>query len=306
MLKKEFLVSKVALEEKPLKVKFKQISGNYTDKTSSGVGHYINTSDSADGVINVGNSEVLSVEDGVCEYRQYVIGGPEVSVGVANLTCKERYFPRLSGYDNGYFDFRKLGLVQWNLEDGTSAIRFSMGLPFFFLLKDSNYYFHSGSCKNDSGLPGYRDSVSLNGSELYIDGSYCGVFEQTTYGIVPIYAVKNPQANIQASVEQIFEVVLKNNVAKEIVPYVGSIPNKKVYLINENANKVENLGDRFVVHGAIPPNLYGTPIVNFFCYAGDEGGYKVYGCPQYVQNDETDEDGRYCLVHPWSDLSLTI
>ena len=74
---------------------------------------------------------------------------------------------------------------------------------------------------------------TTNGIELYIDGSYCGVFEQITYGIGTTYAVKNPQANIQASVEQIFEVVLKNNVAKEIVPYVGSIPNKKVYLKNQ-------------------------------------------------------------------------
>lgn len=78
--------------------------------------------------------------------------------------------------------------------------------------------------------------VDLEGSELFIDGEYAGVFERKTFtkdGVSSTYlGVFDPLTTFKEGVSQEVKIIFAPKEIVDVAPFIGSLPNMPVWVMN--------------------------------------------------------------------------
>lgn len=192
-----------------------------------------------------GSTNKIDMQPGKFPYAQnvYDINSGEILDKATIGSCEIRCFDYGSNsyyYDHYYrSDVTYLGLVHEKDhvvaafdQDGTTieiakvnVIRTSSFSPFTGYLPDFSYSF---------------GRVDLEGSELFIDGEYAGVFESKTFTkdghSSTLLGVFDPLTTFKEGVSQEVKIIFAPKEIVDVAPFIGSLPNMPVWVMNIQTN----------------------------------------------------------------------
>lgn len=189
-----------------------------------------------------GSAEVVDLQPGRFPVRHEVYNettGQIVDSGIAG-SCEMRCFDFASGSRNQSLytrsDVTYLGLLHQKEREITdlslnpiatvSAIEFSEYNPLTGFLNEYSYSF---------------GDIDLNGVDLFIDGSYAGTFEKKTFTkdgyTAELIAVFDPLVSFKVGVSQEIRLVIPPNEVSDVVPFVGSVPDYPIWIMNTRASQ---------------------------------------------------------------------